>query len=196
LKCYFYGFNIIFMASRLSSNTSVEDTPVLRSSSVGCHVQLKKLFFCGLCLLSVRKSVYQTILEISENAKKKEMLKKKIFDKLKQKRWNFQKSCDFNEIFKKVEIVKKFSKKFIFSRKFQKRCDFLAILKEFAIFNILILGCVSALLGVAEFWSLGLQRFKVAFGCSRKTRIQKQHKRRPSLSQLEHSKFPNIVKVK
>ena len=57
------------------------------------------------------------------------------------------------------------------------------------IYNNIIIGCVSAALGLAEFWSLGFQRFKVAWGCSRKTKVMKQHRRKPSLGQLEHSKF-------
>lgn len=61
-----------------------------------------------------------------------------------------------------------------------------AMEKTIFLWFMFIVGSVSALLGLAEFWSLGLQRFKVAFGCSRQTRIQKQHKRKPSLSQLEH----------
>lgn len=58
--------------------------------------------------------------------------------------------------------------------------------KTIFLWFMFIVGCFSALLGFAEFWSLGLQRFKVAFGCSRQTKIQKLHKRKPSLSQLEH----------
>jgi len=58
--------------------------------------------------------------------------------------------------------------------------------KTIFLWFMFIVGCVSAALGLAEFWSLGLQRFKVAWGCSRKTKVMKQHRRKPSLGQLEH----------
>jgi len=58
--------------------------------------------------------------------------------------------------------------------------------KTIFLWFMFVVGSVSVLLGLAEFWSLGLQRLKVAFCFSRQTKVQKQHKKRPSLSNLEH----------
>jgi len=61
-----------------------------------------------------------------------------------------------------------------------------AMEKTIFLWFMFIVGAVSLALGLLEFWSLGISRLKVAFGCASQTRFQNQSKKKPDLTRIEH----------